>query len=235
VQNSHYRNVSTDPLGDHILGNTALVYYLATVVNVHQRVRRVLVLYQTTDCSSYRASALLSSSTFRPLCNAIVLVVARHLYRVQMAHIFVLSDYAACFDLNSKGYSLWRNAVHWLCVTNTTFLPGGQRFWLQKVLHSGVHQGAYLVSTDVFALLGCYAELVCGCSPKSRDDLWIFKGHLSRLKMGPKGCSYKSVNSYQPTLCNIPEQRRFHSHRVGSLKYCLVYTIIVPTKWTSFY
>ena len=38
------------------------------------------------------------------------------------------------------------------------------------------------------------------------------------LKIGPVGCLDTSVLNYNFTLCNIPEERRSHLHRGGSLK-----------------
>jgi hypothetical protein len=38
------------------------------------------------------------------------------------------------------------------------------------------------------------------------------------LKMGPIGCPETSVQNYHSTLHNIPEERRSHLHRGGSLK-----------------
>jgi hypothetical protein len=38
------------------------------------------------------------------------------------------------------------------------------------------------------------------------------------LKMGPISCPETSVQNYHPTLRNIPEERRSHQHRGGSLK-----------------
>ena len=35
--------------------------------------------------------------------------------------------------------------------------------------------------------------------------------------MGPIGCLDTSVRNYHFTLCNIPEERRSHLHRGGSL------------------
>jgi hypothetical protein len=36
--------------------------------------------------------------------------------------------------------------------------------------------------------------------------------------MGPTHCPETSVNNYHTTLCNTPEERRYHQHRGGSLK-----------------
>jgi len=44
--------------------------------------------------------------------------------------------------------------------------------------------------------------------------------------MGLRGYSETSVTNYQSTLRNIPQERRSHLHRAGSLKYC--------TKWLCF-
>jgi len=38
------------------------------------------------------------------------------------------------------------------------------------------------------------------------------------LKVGQTGCPETSVSNYQSTLSNIPEERRSHLHRDGSLK-----------------
>jgi hypothetical protein len=38
------------------------------------------------------------------------------------------------------------------------------------------------------------------------------------VKMGPMRCPETSVNNYDTTPCNIPEERRYHQHRGGSLK-----------------
>jgi hypothetical protein len=38
------------------------------------------------------------------------------------------------------------------------------------------------------------------------------------VKMGPIRCPETSVNNYHTTPCNVPEERRSHQHRGGSLK-----------------
>jgi uncharacterized protein YodC (DUF2158 family) len=54
--------------------------------------------------------------------------------------------------------------------------------------------------------------------------LLTFRGNLSvtssevQVKMGPIGCPETSVNNYQSTLRNIPEERRSNLYRCGSLK-----------------
>jgi len=40
------------------------------------------------------------------------------------------------------------------------------------------------------------------------------------MKMGPRDCPETSVNNYQSTSRNIPQERRRHSHGSGSLKSC---------------
>jgi hypothetical protein len=49
------------------------------------------------------------------------------------------------------------------------------------------------------------------CSLRTDDPSWP-------LKMGPIGCPETSVQNYHSTLRNIPEERRYHLHRGGSLK-----------------
>jgi hypothetical protein len=39
------------------------------------------------------------------------------------------------------------------------------------------------------------------------------------LEMGPIRCAETSVKDYHPTLRNMPEERRCHQHRGGSLKH----------------
>jgi hypothetical protein len=46
--------------------------------------------------------------------------------------------------------------------------------------------------------------------------------------MGRIGCPETSVNKYQSTPHNIPEERRSHLHRGGSLKSCI--SCNVPVK-----
>ena len=68
--------------------------------------------------------------------------------------------------------------------------------------------------------------------------LWLFtevSGHPIDFQGSPftfgNGTvrSWTSVNSCQPTLCNIPEESKLHSQRVGSLKHCLDYFSNTPT------
>ena len=47
--------------------------------------------------------------------------------------------------------------------------------------------------------------------------------------MGPIGCPETSVRNYRSTLRNIPEERRSHLHRGGSLKSRMKITLLKPT------
>jgi hypothetical protein len=49
---------------------------------------------------------------------------------------------------------------------------------------------------------------------------WSLVPEVSGQPIGAifKGFPEKSVTNYQPTLRNIPEERRFHLHRDGSLR-----------------
>jgi hypothetical protein len=51
-------------------------------------------------------------------------------------------------------------------------------------------------------------------------------GLVAPCKMGPIRCPETSVKDYHSTLRNIPEERRSHQHRVGSLKSW------IATGWT---
>jgi hypothetical protein len=48
-------------------------------------------------------------------------------------------------------------------------------------------------------------------------------------KMSPVSCPETWVTNYQLTLCNIPEERRPHLHRRGSLKetFCALSTLML--------
>jgi hypothetical protein len=83
---------------------------------------------------------------------------------------------------------------------------------------------------EVFAFVGCYAMSVGSC-------WWTFCDNpLVPLQVGLIGCPETSVNNYQSTLHNNPEERRpnleyifaYHSHMaafaVVSLCLCLVIT-----------
>jgi len=62
----------------------------------------------------------------------------------------------------------------------------------------------------VFALLGCYTAYFGGGLPMFRNKLSVpLQGSWTAgtLKMGLVGCPEKTVNSYQHTLLNDPEER----------------------------
>jgi hypothetical protein len=49
------------------------------------------------------------------------------------------------------------------------------------------------------------------------------------VNMGPRRCPETSVNSYHTTPRNIPEERRSHEHRGGSLKSTFVCLFVHST------
>jgi len=71
---------------------------------------------------------------------------------------------------------------------------------------------------DICALQRCYAACSCNFSPKFRDNLWV---QSWPLKMEPIGCPEKSARDCHYTLRNIPEERRSHVLRGGSMKSTL--------------
>ena len=48
------------------------------------------------------------------------------------------------------------------------------------------------------------------------------KGQARPMKMRPTGCTERSVNNYQHTLRNIPEEQKFHLLRGGGLERRLI-------------
>ena len=59
--------------------------------------------------------------------------------------------------------------------------------------------------------------MTCNGEWQSVTNVW--KSLLDpALKVGPTGCAETSVTNYQSMLHNIPEERRLHLHRGGSLK-----------------
>jgi hypothetical protein len=75
------------------------------------------------------------------------------------------------------------------------------------------------------ALLGYYAASCANYLPTFRDNVSVpfsrVKSPRRPLKMGPIRCPETSVNNYHMTPRNIPEDRRYHQHRGGSLKSTL--------------
>ena len=73
----------------------------------------------------------------------------------------------------------------------------------------------------VDVLLGCCAAQIGSYIPTFRGNLSVpfsrFRAACP-IKMEPIGCTEMCVNNYKSALRNIPEDRRSHSHRDGSLK-----------------
>ena len=61
---------------------------------------------------------------------------------------------------------------------------------------------------EIFAVLDCYETYIGSYLLKFQD----------KIKMGPIGCPETSVTNYQPTLCNILEERMSHLYLEVSLK-----------------
>jgi hypothetical protein len=79
---------------------------------------------------------------------------------------------------------------------------------------------------ELCALLGYYAPSCGNCLPTFRDNVSVpssrvkspfLLGFLTR-ENGTDTLPQKSVNNYHTTARNIPEERRSHQHRGGSLK-----------------
>jgi hypothetical protein len=74
-------------------------------------------------------------------------------------------------------------------------------------------------TSEVFALLGCYAAQIGIYLPTFRDELSVPSSSVQQfLKMGPLCCPETSVNNYQSAQRKMPGKRRSHSHRSVSLK-----------------
>jgi hypothetical protein len=77
---------------------------------------------------------------------------------------------------------------------------------------------------EICALLEYYAASRVNCLPTFRDNVSVplasFLSYSDSLpvKMGSIRCPETSVNSCHTTPRNIPEERRSHQHRGGSLK-----------------
>ena len=78
--------------------------------------------------------------------------------------------------------------------------------------------------SKICALMGYYATLSASSLPTFRDNLLVPSSRVKKvwtswpLKMKPRGCTETSVKDYYSALRNIPEERRSHQHRGGSLK-----------------
>jgi hypothetical protein len=63
-----------------------------------------------------------------------------------------------------------------------------------------------------------YAAYINSLLPTFRDKLSVPSSRVQQSKkMGPVGCPETSVTNYKSTMCNIPEERRPHFYRDGSL------------------
>jgi hypothetical protein len=75
----------------------------------------------------------------------------------------------------------------------------------------------------ICALLGHYAASSGNPLPAFRDNVSVSSSKVKKtrtswlLKMGRIRCPETSVKDYRSTLRNIPEERRAHQHRGGSL------------------
>jgi hypothetical protein len=91
--------------------------------------------------------------------------------------------------------------------------------------------GPYLLiclCIEICALLGYYAASCGNCLPTFRDNVLVPSSRVSYsdswpLKMGLTRCPETSVNNYHTAPRNIPEERRSHQHRDGSLKSMPLY------------
>jgi hypothetical protein len=79
---------------------------------------------------------------------------------------------------------------------------------------------------EIRALVGYYTESSGNPLPMFRDNLSLLSSRVKEsrislswpLKMGTISCLETSVKDYHTKLRNIPEERRSHQHRGGSLK-----------------
>jgi len=86
---------------------------------------------------------------------------------------------------------------------------------------SGLHSSVVLRSIDLLL-------------PTLRDNLTVPSLRVSLLKMGMMGCPETSVTSYQPTLRNISEERRFRETWIMQ-PYCEWFRPIFANKIRDFY
>ena len=78
------------------------------------------------------------------------------------------------------------------------------------------------LNNEICALLEYYAASSSNPLPTFRDNVSVPSSRVKTSKkmmmMGPIRCTETSVKDYHSTLHNIPEERRSHQHRSGSLK-----------------
>jgi hypothetical protein len=60
--------------------------------------------------------------------------------------------------------------------------------------------------------------LLVFCAEQNDSLLPTFRHNLLVWKAGTTGCTGKSVTTYHSKLRKIPEERRFHLHRGGSVR-----------------
>jgi hypothetical protein len=72
----------------------------------------------------------------------------------------------------------------------------------------------YILSAELFYLLGCYAGLM-GISVTCRATYWSYLPNCLTLEDGTGNANYQSM------LHNIPEDRRVHLCHHGSLESCI--------------
>jgi len=65
---------------------------------------------------------------------------------------------------------------------------------------------------------GLHSSGTFGCLPTFRFSLLVVSAEVKQSKTGQTGCPETSVNNYQHTLRNNPEERRPHLHDGGNLK-----------------
>jgi hypothetical protein len=82
-------------------------------------------------------------------------------------------------------------------------------------------------SLENCALLGYYATCCGNSLPTFRDNLLRI---LDPERLDPLGCPETSVRNYHSTLYNIPEKRRSHKNRGGSLKPCIGVLSLAQTR-----
>jgi hypothetical protein len=79
-----------------------------------------------------------------------------------------------------------------------------------------------------FTILECYAS-VCSCLLTFRSSLSVIFSRVKQSKkMGPICCPETSVNNYQSTLRNKPEERISPLHRGGGLGCIVVLNAHAP-------
>jgi hypothetical protein len=108
------------------------------------------------------------------------------------------------------------------------------------------------VNYEIWALMGYYAASCVDCLPTFRDSRSVPCSRIFwtswSLKMGPIHFPETTANNHHTTLHNIPEERKGHQHRGGSMKcrkvndvfsvkYRINFNIILPSmsalpKWS---